>query len=76
MQTLGIVDSDRFTADIEILRKSSENYLEAITRYCEQHNIEISTVTKLISPQIISKLTMEAYKLHLITQPENYGINF
>lgn len=76
MDKLGVLNGSKFTADIEVLRKQTDSYLESIILYCDKNNVDLTLVKPLLSPQIISKLTVEMEALHLITPAENKGIEF
>ena len=52
--------SSKFSQDIEQLVLNSElNYIEAIVSYCEENNIELDSVSKLISKPLKEKKTQE-----------------
>ena len=59
---------DKFTNDIENIVKdnSGMNYIEAICFYCEQNNIEIESVTKLISKPLKDRLKYDAMNLNFM----------
>tara|TARA_B100001142_G_scaffold316296_1_gene355919 strand:- start:5102 stop:5356 length:255 start_codon:yes stop_codon:yes gene_type:complete len=58
---------NKFTSDIETLVQSSElNYIEAIITYCEENNIELESVNKLISKPLKEKLKAEALDLNYL----------
>jgi len=50
----------------DIVKEHRLNYIDAIIYYCEKSGLEIEVASKLISPVIKSKLTVEAEDLHLI----------
>jgi len=57
----------KFSMEIENLMKSSDgsmNYIECIVHYCNEHNIEIETVSKLISKPLKDKLKYDAQRLN------------
>lgn len=59
--------SAKFSMEIENLMKVSEgsmNYIECIVHYCNEHNIEIETVSKLISKPLKEKLKYDAQRLN------------
>ena len=57
----------KFSLEIENIVKDSElNYIEAIVMFCEDKNIEIENVNKLISKPLKEKLKYEAQKLNFI----------
>ncbi len=63
---------EKFVEDIEQLVKLSKlNYIDAILHYCEENNIEIETVPKLINRQIKEKLELDATDLNFLrTRPQ------
>tara|TARA_B100002019_G_scaffold3306_1_gene2726 strand:+ start:1892 stop:2146 length:255 start_codon:yes stop_codon:yes gene_type:complete len=57
----------KFSQDIENLVLNSElNYIEAIVSYCEENNIELDSVSKLISKPLKEKLKSEAMDLNFL----------
>ena len=57
----------KFSQDIENLVLNSElNYIEAIVSYCEENNIELDSVSKLISKPLKEKLKSEATELNFL----------
>lgn len=59
---------DKFTNDIENLVKNNVemNYIEAICHYCETNNIEIESVSKLITKPLKEKLKGNATHLNYL----------
>ena len=58
---------NKFTSDIETLVQSSDlNYIDAIIPYCEENNIELESVNKLISKPLKEKLKAEALDLNYL----------
>ena len=59
---------DKFSNDIEMLVKhnSEMDYIEAICHYCEENNIELESVNKLISKPLKEKLKHEAQQLNFM----------
>jgi|TARA_B100000965_G_scaffold132586_1_gene110496 hypothetical protein len=59
---------DKFSNDIEMLVKhnSEMDYIEAICHYCEENNIEIENVSKLISKPLKEKLKCNATELNYL----------
>ena len=59
---------DKFSNDIENLVSSnaSMNYIEAICHYCDENNIEIESVSKLISKPLKEKLRGTASELNYL----------
>jgi hypothetical protein len=59
---------DKFSNDIEniVQQNSGMNYIEAICLYCEQNNIEIETISKLITKPLKEKLKWNAIDLNYL----------
>ena len=61
------LDQNKFTTDVEQLVLDTElNYIEAIISYCEENNIEIESVGKLIAKPLKDKLKAEATELNYL----------
>ena len=59
--------SQKFAQDIEqIVKDSKINYIDAIVHYCEDNNIEIETVSKLISKPLKEKIKNDAIELNFL----------
>ena len=59
------VSKDKFAEDIEALVKRTKmNYIDAIVHYCEQNEIEIESVNKLINKPLKEKLRFVATELN------------
>lgn len=57
----------RFSQEVEkIAYENSMNYIDAIVHYCETNEIEIESVSKLISKPLKEKLKYDAQKLNYI----------
>jgi hypothetical protein len=59
--------SAKFSLEIENLMKTcdgSMNYIECIVHYCMENNIEIETVSKLISKPLKEKIKYDAQRLN------------
>ena len=56
----------RFSQDVEklVLNNSDMNYIDAVVHYCEVNEIEIESVSKLISKPLKEKLKFDAQKLN------------
>jgi len=55
----------KFSQEVEkIAYENSMNYIDAIVHYCETNDIEIETVSKLISKPLKEKLKFDAQKLN------------
>jgi hypothetical protein len=58
---------EKFALDIEKLVHSSNcDYIEAIIHYCEDNNIELETVPKLLSKPLKEKIKHTATKLNFL----------
>ncbi len=61
------ISKDKFAEDIEkIVLKTQLNYIDAIVQYCEQHEIELETVNKLVSRPLKEKIRAEATDLNFL----------
>jgi len=59
------VSKEKFAEDIENLVLSTKmNYIDAIVQYCEDNEIEIESVNKLISKPLKEKLRFIATELN------------
>lgn len=61
------LNSAKFSNDIEKIVKDSGgliNYIEAVVTYCEDNEIEIETVSKLISKPLKEKIKYQAQTLN------------
>lgn len=57
----------RFSQDVEkIAYENKMNYIDAIVHYCETNEIDIESVSKLISKPLKEKLKYDAQKLNYI----------
>ena len=67
---LKIISPQDFTITIEHIKKSKNmTYMDAIQYYCEQNNIELETVGKLVQGALKSKVREEAENLHFLPKP-------
>ena len=58
---------ERFSLDIErYVRDNNCNYIEGIVQYCEENEIEIEKITKLISKPLKEKLKNDAIQLNFL----------
>ena len=56
----------KFSLEIEeIVKDSKLNYIEAVVQFCEDKNIELDSVNKLISKPLKEKLKYDAQRLNL-----------
>jgi hypothetical protein len=58
----------RFAQEIENLVQGNDNmnYIDAIVNFCEQNNIDLESVPKLISKPLKEKLKYEATELNFL----------
>jgi hypothetical protein len=58
----------RFAQEIESLVQRNEdmNYIDAIIHFCEQQNIDVESVPKLISKPLKEKIKYEAMELNFL----------
>jgi hypothetical protein len=58
----------KFSQDVEklVLTNSDMNYIDAVIHYCEMNEIEIDSVSKLISKPLKEKLKYDAQKLNFM----------
>lgn len=52
-----------FYNNIEEIRKHNDTYIESITEYCKQHDIDVIDVLPLISSGLKQKIAAEESKL-------------
>ena len=66
------MNSKEFSLIIEGVVKDKRpiTYMDAIIWYCEQNQIEVETVGRLISKALKEKIQVEASKANLIKIPE------
>jgi len=61
------LSKDKFAEDIESLVLDTKmSYIDAIVQYCEDNNIEVETVNKLVSKPLKEKLRWEATELNYL----------
>jgi hypothetical protein len=61
--------SSKFTEEIERIVKDSDglvNYIDAIVTYCEDKQIELETVPKLLTKPLKEKIKYQAQQLNLM----------
>ena len=58
----------KFSQEVEriVLNNNDMNYIDAIIHYCDQNEIELETVPKLISKPLKEKLKFDAQQLNFI----------
>ena len=65
------LNSMKFSQEIESLVKTSNGmitYIEAVVTYCQENEIELETVPKLISKPLKERLKHEAQRLNYMKQ--------
>ena len=61
------LSSDKFSIDIELyIRYNNCNYIDGIIQYCQENEIEIETVSKLMSKPLKEKLKNNAVELNFL----------
>ena len=59
------VTPQKFAMDIEKIVANDElNYIDAILHYCETNNLEVESITKLISKPLKERLKWDATRLN------------
>ena len=59
--------SAKFSVEVEKIVKDSDlNYIEAVIQFCEDKNIEIDGINKLISKPLKEKLKYDAQRLNFM----------
>ncbi len=62
-----IQNRSKFTFAIEKIRKDFEmSYIDSIIYYCDEHDIELSIVDSLVTPNLKEKLEAEAVELNFL----------
>lgn len=58
----------KFSQDVEklVLNDNNMNYIDAIIHYCEINEIEIDSVSKLVSKPLKEKLKFDAQQLNFM----------
>ena len=66
------MNSKEFSLIIEgiVREKRPITYMDAIIHYCEENNIEVETVGRLISKALKEKIQVECAKANLLKLPE------
>jgi hypothetical protein len=68
----------RFAQEIENLVQSNDNmnYIDAIVNFCEQNNIDLESVPKLISKPLKEKIKYEAMELNFLKKTSRAKLIF
>jgi len=66
---LNIISKERFALEVEnIVHETGSTYIDAILIYCEDNNVEIERVGKLINKKIKYCLEREASDLNMLKE--------
>lgn len=67
------MDSKTFSLKIEAIVKEKKpiTYMDAIVWYCESNQIEIETVTRLISKNLKEKIKVEALNANMLKEKKS-----
>ncbi len=61
------LSKDKFAEDIEsLVLETKMSYIDAIVQYCQDNNIEVETVNKLVSKPLKEKIRWEATELNYL----------
>ena len=61
------LSKDKFAEEIEsLVLKTKMNYIDAICQYCEDNNIDLDGISKLISKPLKEKLKCDAMELNFL----------
>jgi len=64
---IDMMTKERFSLMIEqMVREGNLTYMDAICHWCENNQVEIETVAKMISPIIKEKMMVECQELNLL----------
>ena len=68
----------RFAQEIEKLVQTNEdmNYIDAVIHFCEQNNIDVESVPKLISKPLKEKIKYEAMELNFLKKTSRAKLVF
>lgn len=68
----------KFAQEIETLvhNNSNMNYIDAIIHFCEENNIDIESVPKLISKPLKEKIKYEAMELNFLKKTSRAKLVF
>lgn len=66
------LNKDNFSEDIEkLVNTTGMNYIDAVVEYCSTNNIEVESVSKLISKPLKEKLRYDATQLNYLKGSAN-----
>ena len=61
------VSKEKFTETIEqFVQETQLSYIDAIVEYCDRNNIEVESISKLISKPLKEKIRYEASELNYL----------
>ena len=61
------LSKDKFAEDIEsLVLETKMSYIDAIVQYCQDNNIEVDSVNKLVSKPLKEKIRWEATELNYL----------
>jgi len=68
----------RFAQEIEkiVQTNSDMNYIDAVIHFCEQNNIDVESVPKLISKPLKEKIKYEAMELNFLKKTSRAKLIF
>ena len=67
----------KFAMEIEkIVAEGDFNYIDAICYYCESNNIEVESVSKLISKPLIESLKWDAIRVNFMKKTSRAKLPF
>jgi len=65
------MNSKEFSIKIEtIVKEKKISHMDAVVWFCEQHKIDITTITPLISKTLKEKIQLEATNLNMLKMPK------
>ena len=70
------MNSKQFSLEIEAYKKEHKGitYMDAIDAYCEERNIDTSTVGPLVNKALKEKVALECQKLNLLPKTSELPI--
>ena len=71
------LNKERFAEEIELLVSASDmNYIDAIVEYCTINNVEVESVSKLMSKPLKEKLRYDATELNYLKRSSRGKLPF
>jgi|TARA_R110000803_G_scaffold209182_1_gene278492 7-cyano-7-deazaguanine synthase in queuosine biosynthesis len=65
------MNSKEFSLKIEaVVKEKKITYMDAVINYCEENDIDISTVSPLVNKSLKEKIQDEAQRLRLLNLPQ------